>query len=162
MFNKITIVGKLGTVPKIKQYSGVEKAWFSVSTSRKTKDGFTTDWHSVECWGRLVDEIRHIKKGEFVKVTGALIYNTWVDTLGDRQSRPVIRAKELGPWTEEDIFSTPSKSQRARRKPREPRGERNPMMQEPTKEDLPPWEDPPGESSLNIPEGKPGNSEIPF
>lgn len=77
MFNKITIIGNLGTDPEMRYMpSGDAVTSFSVATNRRyrTRDGENrdeTEWFRVNAWGRLAETTnQYLEKGSLVYVEG--------------------------------------------------------------------------------------------
>ena len=79
MYNKITIIGRLGGDPE--QSSPNAPVKFRVATTEKYKDRDgnkqeRTDWHQVEAWGKLGEICQqYLHKGKLVFVTGAVQYS---------------------------------------------------------------------------------------
>lgn len=99
MANSVVIVGRLGQDPEIKYFeSGSVKARFSVAVDRGfSKENKTTDWFSIEVWGRKAEFVGEwIKKGALVSVTGQLEVNRYTDPAGNPKEWPFIRATDVG------------------------------------------------------------------
>lgn len=74
MLNKVTLIGRLGKKPEMKdgQYP---RATFSVATTRRTKNGDETDWHYVTAWGKQAAPcVEYLDKGSMVCVEGEIGY----------------------------------------------------------------------------------------
>lgn len=97
MVNSIVIVGRLGQDPEIKYFeSGSVKAKFSVAVDRGFKENKTTDWFSVEVWGRTAEFVGEwVKKGSLVSVTGTLETNRYNDQAGNLKEWPYIKAADV-------------------------------------------------------------------
>ena len=83
MFNKITIIGNLGSDPEMRYTpSGSAVTSFSVATNRRyTRNGETvdeTEWFRVNAWGRLAETTnQYLEKGSLVYVEGRLSSRPW-------------------------------------------------------------------------------------
>ena len=102
MFNKITIIGNLGTDPEMRYMpSGDAVTSFSVATNRRyrTRDGENrdeTEWFRVNAWGRLAETTnQYLEKGSLVYVEGRLSSRSWVGQDGQTRFSNEIRAQEL-------------------------------------------------------------------
>ena len=102
MFNKITIIGNLGTDPEMRYMpSGDAVTSFSVATNRRyrTRDGETrddTEWFGVNAWGRLAETTnQYLQKGRLVYVEGSLSSRSWVGQDGQTRFSNEVRAQEV-------------------------------------------------------------------
>ena len=101
MFNKITIIGNLGTDPEMRYTpSGSAVTSFSVATNRRyTRNGETvdeTEWFRVNAWGRLAETTnQYLEKGSLVYVEGRLSSRPWQTQNGDLRAGNEIFAQEL-------------------------------------------------------------------
>lgn len=102
MFNKITIIGNLGTDPEMRYMpSGDAVTSFSVATNRRyrTRDGEQrdeTEWFRVNAWGRLAETTnQYLEKGSLVYVEGRLSSRSWVGQDGQTRFSNEVRAQEL-------------------------------------------------------------------
>ncbi len=102
MFNKITIIGNLGTDPEMRYMpSGDSVTSFSVATNRryKNRDGQTvdeTEWFRVNAWGRLAETTnQYLEKGRLVYVEGSLRSRSWQGQDGQTRFSNEIRAQEV-------------------------------------------------------------------
>ena len=101
MFNKITIIGNLGTDPEMRYTpSGWAVTSFSVATNRRyTRNGETvdeTEWFRVNAWGRLAETTnQYLEKGSLVYVEGRLSSRPWQTQNGDLRAGNEIRAQEV-------------------------------------------------------------------
>ena len=84
--NKVTIIGRLGQDPVIKEHGELTLADLNIATDcrKKEKDGTfkqSTDWHKVKVFNSfaLKYEIPNLKKGDLVYVEGSLKTNVWKD-----------------------------------------------------------------------------------
>ena len=102
MFNKITIIGNLGTDPEMRYMpSGDAVTSFSVATNRRyrTRDGEQrdeTEWFRVNAWGRLAETTnQYLEKGRLVYVEGSLSSRPWQTQDGQLRAGNEIRAQEV-------------------------------------------------------------------
>jgi single-strand DNA-binding protein len=79
--NNVTIVGRLGADPELKQAGSSQVCKMRVATSRKWKDKNTgemredTQWHSVDVWGPQAESCsKYLRKGQEVGVVGSIEY----------------------------------------------------------------------------------------
>lgn len=81
--NKVTLVGRLGGDPELKQVNTQSVATFSVATSETWKDKQgqkqeKVSWHRVVVWGGQADNAaKYLKKGRQVYVEGRIEYRVW-------------------------------------------------------------------------------------
>lgn len=101
MFNKITIIGNLGSDPEMRYTpSGSAVTSFSVATNRRyTRNGETvdeTEWFRVNAWGRLAETTnQYLEKGSLVYVEGRLSSRPWQTQDGQLRAGNEIFAQEL-------------------------------------------------------------------
>ena len=95
--NKVILIGNLGKDPEIKPLSNENKvANFSIATTEKYKDQEFTEWHELECWGKLADVVeKYIKKGNQVYIEGKIKTDTWENEAGEKRRRTKIRVSTL-------------------------------------------------------------------
>jgi len=94
MYNKVTIVGRLGREPEIR-FTKDQKpiATLSVATTDYRKDQSTgksiaqTEWHRVVLFDKLAEIVRerNPKKGSMILIEGSLRTRKWTDS--NNQSR---------------------------------------------------------------------------
>ena len=101
MFNKITIIGNLGSDPEMRYTpSGSAVTSFSVATNRRyTRNGETvdeTEWFRVNALGRLAETTnQYLEKGSLVYVEGRLSSRPWQTQDGQLRAGNEIFAQEL-------------------------------------------------------------------
>ena len=100
--NKVTILGRVGKDPEVKEFNGNKVARFSVATSEKWKDKSgawqeKTEWHNVSFWGKIVDSYiqPYLKRGSQVFVEGKLQTRTWDDKDGNKRSAVEIQGLNI-------------------------------------------------------------------
>lgn len=89
MHNKITLIGRLGKDPELKQFEDGNKVCsFSIATHENYKDKNgewqqKTEWHRVVCWGKTAGIVAdNYVKGDTMLVEGKVTYRTWKDANG--------------------------------------------------------------------------------
>ena len=83
--NRVTLLGRVGKDPEIKQFDGGNKASFSLATTERgytTKAGVkieeTTTWHNIVCWkGLATIAERFVKKGDLIYIEGKITNRSW-------------------------------------------------------------------------------------
>lgn len=97
--NRVTLIGHLGKDPETKQFNDSLLCTFSLSTSRKAKDEYVTDWHKITCWGKNADQAAQYSKGDAVFVEGQLIQRQWKDADGNNRQTTEIMAFQVAKLT---------------------------------------------------------------
>ena len=99
MVNKVTLIGRLGVDPEMKNLpSGNQLCELRIATSRPSKDGQAqSDWHTVVCFGKTAElAVKYLSKGRQVYIDGRLQYDTWEDkTTGKKMTKTKIIANQL-------------------------------------------------------------------
>ena len=74
MMNKVTLIGKLVTTPKIEiNDAGIRIARFTLATTELYNDNKErTEYHSVVVWKNLIEVVECISKGSILRVEGRL------------------------------------------------------------------------------------------
>lgn len=100
--NKVTILGRLGGDPEVKEISqGTQVANFSVATSEKwvDKNGQKqerTEWNRIVVWGKLAELCgRYLSKGRQVYLEGRLQTRSWEDQDGVKRYTTEIMASAV-------------------------------------------------------------------
>ena len=103
MYNKSTIIGRLGTDPEIR-FTQDQKAIANlrVATTESWKDRTTgerkekTEWHRVVLFGKLAEIARdYLKKGALVLFEGPSRTRKWQDKDGKDQYTTELHAEEM-------------------------------------------------------------------
>lgn len=95
-FNKVILVGHLGSEPAIRTTDQqVKVADFSLATNevfqKNGERNEITDWHEIVAWRRLADfSERFLKKGNKVMVEGRLKTRNWVDKESGQKRKSVF------------------------------------------------------------------------
>ena len=102
MYNKITIIGNLGSDPEMRYTpSGAAVTNFSVATNRRYRnnEGETvdeTEWFRVNAWNRLAETTnQYLQKGRLVYVEGRLSSRSWTGQDGQTRFSNEIFAQEV-------------------------------------------------------------------
>jgi len=101
MYNKVTLVGRLGTDPEIKYtQSGTPVATFNLATSETwKKDGNKqekTEWHKIVAWENLGEVCgKYLTKGKLVLIEGKLQTRSWEDKEGNKKQVTEIVARDM-------------------------------------------------------------------
>ncbi len=100
--NKVQLLGTVGKDPEVRTISeGNSVASFSIATNDSYMDKNnqkveTTEWHNVECWGKLADIVsKHVKKGSNLIIEGKIQTKSYDNKEGQKVYRTNIVAKEL-------------------------------------------------------------------
>ena len=102
MFNKVTLVGRLGKDPELGDASGKPYCKISLATNEswKGQDGERhdrTDWHSITIWGRSAEYVAsRAVKGSLVLVEGQLRNRTWNDKDGNSRKAVEVNVNLSG------------------------------------------------------------------
>ena len=101
-YNKITIVGNVGSDPQITVFEQTKVASFSVAVNESYNDKNgqkveKTEWFRVGVWGQRADIImQYLKRGSQVMVEGRLSARTWQDnTTGKDRFSLEIKANDF-------------------------------------------------------------------
>lgn len=99
MLNQVTVMGRLGAIPEIKEFTGGNKvaslsvaSWESYWDKNKTNEqtgqlgawNTITEWHRVNVWGEAADRCAKMNKGDMVIVTGKIKTRSWDGTDGQK------------------------------------------------------------------------------
>ena len=78
MYNKVTLIGRLGKDPELTDVGSTKKCSFSIATSEhwNDKDGQKqekTVWHNIVSWGKSAESCsQYLAKGSLVLVDGKI------------------------------------------------------------------------------------------
>lgn len=101
MYNKVTLVGRLGSDPEVKYtQSGTPVATFSLATSETwKKDGNKqekTEWHRIVAWERLGEVCgEYLTKGKLILIEGKLQTRSWEDKEGNKRQVTEVVARDM-------------------------------------------------------------------
>jgi single-strand DNA-binding protein len=96
------LIGRLGHDPEVRVTpNGRKFARFNVAVNRVWNNDsgerhVSTDWFSVEVWGRLCEICeQYLSKGRLVYVEGRMQNERWEDDKGETRSRAKLVAQEM-------------------------------------------------------------------
>jgi single-strand DNA-binding protein len=104
--NSITLQGNVG---KDAETRYTEKGLAVTTLTLATSHGDITEWHRIVAFDQIADEMRAIKKGQFLQVTGELRSRKYTDQAGVDRTVWNVQAKAF------EVKQRP-----ARRNPAEP------------------------------------------
>ncbi len=99
MLNKVTLIGRLGADPEVKQMpSGGSVTNITLATTRRWKDKQSgerrdeTEWHRITFFNRIAEVVgEYLRKGSLIYVEGRLRTRKWQDQNGqDRYTTEII------------------------------------------------------------------------
>lgn len=103
MDSAVEIVGNLTRDPELRMAGSTPVANFSVAVNnrKKNRSGEYEDvvsFFDVTCWQSLAENVAEsLTKGTRVMVVGRIEQETWETTEGDKRSKVVIVADDVGP-----------------------------------------------------------------
>lgn len=96
---KITLVGRLGTMPEKMGATGVR---FRIVTADRGKadngnwEEKDASWWTIKAWRGLAEQASVLQKGQEVIVVGTISQDSWTDTDGSTRTSYDITADSLG------------------------------------------------------------------
>ena len=120
--NTITLIGRAGKDPEVKQFDNGAKTSLSVATSRRYTDKQgnkqeQTEWHNVVAWGKTGEVIaKYVHKGDQVALEGMVTYRQYdkdgtthyiTEIIADRVELLSARAKQEEPVPTNRIETDP-------------------------------------------------------
>ncbi|MGQ0602645.1 MAG: single-stranded DNA-binding protein [Anaerolineales bacterium] len=100
--NQVSLIGYLGKDPETRfTPTGKKVCHFSVAVNRSWKTGEgeakeTTDWFTIEVWGRLGEACQqYLSKGRLVFIGGRLQTDRWNDEKGETHYRTKVVARQM-------------------------------------------------------------------
>lgn len=99
--NRVTLIGYLGMVPEFKELENSKISKFSLATSEtyhndKKEKVTKTEWHQIQCWGKLAEICRdYLKKGSQVCIEGSIHYRSYENKEGIKVYVTEIKASEV-------------------------------------------------------------------
>jgi len=104
-YNKVILVGNVGTVPELRQTkNGTNVTNFSVSTIDQWKDKNNEiqrhkKWHRIVCWGKLAENVaKGIKQGMLILIEGSISYRIYINKENIKTPVTEIKATEVKKW----------------------------------------------------------------
>ena len=102
MFNKIMVIGNLGSEPELRYTpTGKPVCSFRLATNRRWTDAEgesreETEWFTVTCWGKLGETVnQYLAKGRLAFVEGRVTLREWEGQDGQKRSRMEITVTEV-------------------------------------------------------------------
>ncbi|MCD8106754.1 MAG: single-stranded DNA-binding protein [Oscillospiraceae bacterium] len=101
MFNKITLIGRLGRDPEARMTPAGAVANFSLATDEMWLDSqgqkqTRTEWHRVVVWGKQAELCaKYLAKGRLVFVEGSLQTRKYQDDKGQERSVAEVKAQRV-------------------------------------------------------------------
>ena len=93
MLNQVTLIGRVGKEPDIREIQSGKVVKFTLATNNYNKD---TEWHSVVCFGKTADAMsQFLQKGTLVCVIGQVHYNKFTDKEGINKVYTEIIANQV-------------------------------------------------------------------
>ncbi len=102
MYQKVVIVGNLGTDPEMRfTPSGVPVTSFNVAVNRRWTDSNgelreKTTWFRVTAWRKLAEQCnQYLSKGRLVLVEGEIEASAWLDNQGQPRATLELTARNV-------------------------------------------------------------------
>lgn len=101
MFNKITLIGRLGRDPEVRVTSAGTVVNFSLATEETWLDNqgqkqTRTEWHRIVVWGKQAEPCaKYLTKGRLVFVEGSLQTRKYQDNQGQERSVTEVKAQRV-------------------------------------------------------------------
>lgn len=101
MFNKITLIGRLGRAPEARTVSTGTVVNFSLATDETWLDNqgqkqTRTEWHRVVVWGKQAELCaKYLTKGRLVFVEGSLQTRKYQDSQGQERAVTEVKAQRV-------------------------------------------------------------------
>ena len=96
--NKVTLIGRLGQDPEIREIGMSKVANFSVATDESYTDKSgnkveKTEWHRIVMWNKPAETAeRYLKKGSLVYIEGKLETRSWENDSGEKRYSTEIKS----------------------------------------------------------------------
>ncbi|MBH75997.1 MAG: single-stranded DNA-binding protein [Flavobacteriales bacterium] len=96
--NKVTLIGRLGQDPEIREVGMSKVANFSVATDESYTDKSgnkveKTEWHKIVMWNKPAETAeRYLKKGSLVYIEGKLETRSWENDSGEKRYSTEIKS----------------------------------------------------------------------
>ncbi len=101
MFNKITLIGRLGRDPETRMTPAGTVVNFSLATDETWLDNqgqkqTRTEWHRIVVWGKQAELCaKYLAKGRLVFVEGSLQTRKYQDSQGQERSVTEVKAQRV-------------------------------------------------------------------
>lgn len=96
-FATITMKGRLGRDPELKQVGQNQVCKLAVATSERWNDQSgqlqeKTTWHNVEFWGKQAENVaKFFSKGDEIIVIGDVTSDEWIDQQGQKRTAQKVK-----------------------------------------------------------------------
>ncbi len=96
--NKVTLIGRLGQDPEIREVGMSKVANFSVATDESYTDKSgnkveKTEWHRIVMWNKPAETAeRYLKKGSLVYIEGKLETRSWENDSGEKRYATEVKS----------------------------------------------------------------------
>ena len=96
--NKVTLIGRLGQNPEVREVGTSKVANFSIATDESYTDRSgnkveKTEWHRIVMWNKTAENAEaYLKKGSLVYVEGKLETRSWDNDAGEKRYSTEIKS----------------------------------------------------------------------
>ena len=96
--NKVTLIGRLGQNPDVREVGTSKVANFSIATDESYTDRNgnkvdKTEWHRIVMWNKAAETAeRYLKKGSLVYIEGKLETRSWETDSGEKRYSTEIKS----------------------------------------------------------------------
>ena len=96
--NKVTLIGRLGQNPDVREVGTSKVANFSIATDESYTDRNgnkvdKTEWHRIVMWNKAAETAeRYLKKGSLVYIEGKLETRSWDTDSGEKRYSTEIKS----------------------------------------------------------------------
>lgn len=96
--NKVTLIGRLGQNPEVREVGTSKVANFSIATDESYTDRSgnkveKTEWHRIVMWNKAAENAEaYLKKGSLVYVEGKLETRSWDNDAGEKRYSTEIKS----------------------------------------------------------------------
>ena len=96
--NKVTLIGRLGQDPEVREVGNSKVANFSIATDESYTDRSgnkveKTEWHKIVMWNKAAENAQaFLKKGSLVYVEGKIETRSWENDSGEKRYTTEIKS----------------------------------------------------------------------
>ncbi len=96
--NKVTLIGRLGQDPEVREVGTSKVANFSIATDESYTDKSgnkveKTEWHKIVMWNKAAENAQaFLKKGSLVYVEGKIETRSWENDSGEKRYTTEIKS----------------------------------------------------------------------
>ena len=96
--NKVTLIGRLGQDPEVREVGTSKVANFSIATDESYTDKSgnkveKTEWHRIVMWNKAAENAQaYLKKGSLVYVEGKIETRSWENDSGEKRYTTEIKS----------------------------------------------------------------------